>query len=147
MAKSSPTGRTFDLESLTAILNPAIFIILLGGLLLKFDTATLIVVGVVGYTIWGILNIIVRRSRQREMIAQMSKKKRKGNAPAPKLVDLGLVASFLNPIVLIVLFVGVIQGWDISILITIGVVGYGAWMILTMKDRQQKQLSSKKRKR
>lgn len=147
MAKSSPSGRTFDLESLTAILNPAIFIILLGGLLLKFDTATLIVVGVVGYTLWGILNIIVRRSHQREYAAQMAKKKKKGKVAPPKLVDLGFVASFLNPIVLIILFVGVIQGWDIGVLVTIGVIGYGAWFILTMKDRQQKQLNNKKRKR
>ena len=148
MTKTSAGGRTIDLESLTAILNPAIFMILLGGLLLKFDTVTLIVVGVVGYGIWGVLNLIVRRSKQREYALQMAaKKKKKGNVQAPKLVDLGLIASFLNPVILIVLFVGVLQGWDLYMLIAIGVVGYGAWMILTMMDRKQKQVSTKKRKR
>ena len=147
MQKSTTKGRaTIDLESLVAILNPAIFIVLLGGLLLKFDTVTLIVVGVVGYTIWGILNLFVKRQRQQEFLQQQAKKK-KQKGQAPKLVDAGFVASLLNPVVLIVLFFGVMQGWDLSILITIGVIGYGAWMVLTMKDRKQKQVNTKKRKK
>lgn len=148
MQKTTTKGRaTIDLESLVAILNPAIFIVLLGGLLLKFDTVTLIIVGVVGYTIWGILNLLVKRERQREFLLQQEKKKRKGQVKAPKLIDLGFVASLLNPVVLIILFVGIMQGWDISVLVTIGVIGYGSWMVLTMKDRRQKQTNTKKRKK
>lgn len=141
-------GKKFDLESLASILNPAIFIVLLGGLLLHFDVVTLIVVGVVGYTVWGILNIIVRRNRQMEY-AEQARKKKKGAIKPPKLVDMAFVASLLNPIVLVILFVGILQGWDLSILITIGVIGYGAWFFLTIKDRNQKQvmMQTKKKKR
>lgn len=143
-------GKKIDLESLAAILNPAIFVVLLGGLLLHFDVVTLIVVGVVGYTVWGILNIIVRRNRQMEYAEQARKKKKKGSVAPPKLVDKSFVASLLNPIVLVVLFVGILQGWDASLLITIGVIGYGAWFYLTIKDRRQKQSmaqGNKKKKR
>ena len=143
-------GKKIDLESLAAILNPAIFVVLLGGLLLCFDVVTLIVVGVVGYTVWGILNIIVRRNRQMEYAEQARKKKKKGSVAPPKFVDKSFVASLLNPIVLVVLFVGILQGWDASLLITIGVIGYGAWFYLTIKDRRQKQSmaqGNKKKKR
>ncbi len=140
--------KKIDLESLAAILNPAIFIVLLGGLLLHFDVVPLIVVGVVGYAVWGVLNIIVRRNRQLEY-AEQNKKKKKSAAAPPKLVDMAFVASLLNPLVLIVLFVGILQGWDMTLLITIGVVGYGTWFLLTMMDRNQKkaQRSSGKKKR
>ena len=142
-------GKKIDLETLASILNPAIFIVLLGGLLLHFDIVPLIVVGVVGYTVWGILNVIVRRERQMEY-AEAMRKKKKGKVAPPKLVDKAFIASFLNPLVLIVLFVGVIQGWDLGLLVTIGVVGYGAWFFLTIQDRKQKQAMmqvSKKKKR
>lgn len=142
-------GKKIDLETLASILNPAIFIVLLGGLLLHFDIVPLIIVGVVGYTVWGILNVIVRRERQMEY-AEAMRKKKKGNVAPPKLVDKAFIASFLNPLVLIVLFVGVIQGWDLGLLVTIGVVGYGAWFFLTIQDRKQKQAMmqvSKKKKR
>lgn len=140
--------KKIDLESLAAILNPAIFIVLLGGLLLHFDVVPLIVVGVVGYAVWGVLNIVVRRNRQLEY-AEQNKKKKKGAVAPPKLVDMAFVASLLNPLVLIVLFVGILQGWDMTLLITIGVVGYGTWFLLTMMDRNQKKTrrSSGKKKR
>lgn len=141
--------KKIDLESLAAMLNPAIFIVLLGGLLLHFDVVPLIVVGVVGYAVWGVLNIIVRRNRQLEY-AEQSRKKKKGTVAPPKLVDMAFVASFLNPLVLIVLFVGILQGWDMTLLITIGVVGYGTWFLLTMMDRNQKKAqrpSGKKKRR
>ena len=142
-------GKKIDLEPLASILTPAIFIVLLGGLLLHFDIVPLIVVGVVGYTVWGILNVIVRRERQMEY-AEAMRKKKKGKVAPPKLVDKAFIASFLNPLVLIVLFVGVIQGWELGLLVTIGVVGYGAWFFLTIQDRKQKQAMlqvSKKKKR
>lgn len=143
-------GKKIDLESLASILNPAIFIVLLGGLLLHFDVVPLIVIGIVGYTVWGILNVIVRRERQMEYAEQARKKSKKGTVAPPKLVDKAFVASFLNPLVLIVLFVGVFQGWDPSLLIAIGIVGYGAWFILTIQDRNERraaQSGGKKKKR
>lgn len=58
-------GRRIDVALLAAMLNPAIFVILLGGLLLGYDTATLIVVGVVGYSVWGVLRYIASRQEKR----------------------------------------------------------------------------------
>lgn len=141
-------GKKLDLETLASILNPAIFVVLLGGLLLHFDITTLIIVGVVGYTIWGVLNVIVRRNRQMNL-AEQQKKKKKGKVDPPKMVDKAFIASFVNPLVLIVLFIGIIQGWDVYLLVAIGVVGYGIWFILTMQDRKEKQYAtaSKKRKK
>ena len=57
-------GRKIDVALLAAMLNPAIFVILLGGLLLGYDTATLVVVGVVGYSVWGVLRYIASRQSQ-----------------------------------------------------------------------------------
>ena len=54
-------GRKVDVALLAAMLNPAIFVILLGGLLLGYDTATLVAVGVVGYSTWGVLRYIANR--------------------------------------------------------------------------------------
>lgn len=141
-------GKKLDLETLASILNPAIFVVLLGGLLLHFDITTLIIVGVVGYTIWGVLNVIVRRNRQMNL-AEQQKKKKKGKVDPPKMVDKAFIASFVNPLVLIVLFIGIIQGWDVYLLVAIGAVGYGIWFILTMQDRKEKQYAtaSKKRKK
>ena len=56
-----------NLTLLASMLNPAIFVILAGGLLLGYDTTTLIIVGVVGYSAWGVLKYLsCRQSRNRE---------------------------------------------------------------------------------
>ena len=60
----SGRGPKIDVALLAAMLNPAIFVILLGGLLLGYDTATLVVVGVVGYSAWGVLRYIANRQSQ-----------------------------------------------------------------------------------
>lgn len=53
-----------NLALLASMLNPALFVILAGGLLLGYDTATLIVIGVVGYSVWGVLKYLsCRRER------------------------------------------------------------------------------------
>ncbi|PNV68004.1 hypothetical protein [Enteroscipio rubneri] len=60
MGRGSGPAR-IDVALLAAMLNPAIFVILLGGLLLGYDPAVLIVVGIVGYTTWGVLKYIANR--------------------------------------------------------------------------------------
>lgn len=68
-----------DLHLLSAILNPAILIILIGGLIIHVDTTVLICIGVVGYSIWGVINILARKQdkRREEERANRKKKKRK----------------------------------------------------------------------
>jgi archaellum biogenesis protein FlaJ (TadC family) len=145
MGKPSTENRGIDPGSLAAILNPAIFIILLGGLLLGFDTTTLIIVGVVGYALWGVLNVISKRMNQREELAKQSKKKGKSNKQQSSGFDLSAASSLLNLAILIVLFVGVVQGWDLGVLITIGVIGYGFWFFITAKSRQKVGKAKKRR--
>lgn len=137
MAQDVGTAGKINFEFLLQILNPALFVILAGGLVLGFDLAALIIVGVVGYTIWGILNVILRRKKRKELLANQRGKK-KVKTP----FDYGLVASFLNPVVLFTLVVGVVQGWALELLIGIGVVGYGFWFFFTYKEKKiQKELT------
>lgn len=68
-----------DLHLLSAILNPAILVILIGGLIMHVDTTVLIIIGVFGYSVWGVINILARRQdkRREEERANRKKKKRK----------------------------------------------------------------------
>ena len=59
-------GDKRELNLLVAILNPAIFVILAGGLLLGYDTTQLIVIGVTGYALCFVLRRIARRQSQRD---------------------------------------------------------------------------------
>ena len=135
MAKTNKPGLLLNgraqLEFLVRVLNPALFVMLLGGILLHFDPYALVVVGVVGYAVWGILNFYLRRAKRKDAIVLMAKK----NVSEVQLgFDYGLVASLLNPITLIVLFAGIFQAWPIWLLVTIGVIGYGGWGICTYLD-------------
>lgn len=130
-----------QLQFLVQVLNPALFVMLAGGILLHFDTSALVVVGVIGYGIWGVLNFMLRRQKRKDAIAaaQSKKKKKKSQSSTEEVklgVDYGLIASLLNPITLIILFAGIFQAWPIWILVIIGVVGYGSWGICTYLDRK-----------
>lgn len=130
-----------QLQFLVQVLNPALFVMLAGGILLHFDTSALVVVGVIGYGIWGVLNFMLRRQKRKDAIAaaQSKKKKKKSQSSTEEVklgVDYGLIASLLNPITLIILFAGIFQAWPIWILAIIGVVGYGSWGICTYLDRK-----------
>lgn len=57
--------KKIDVALLAAMLNPALFVILLGGLLLGYDTATLVIVGVVGYSVWGVLRYVASRQERK----------------------------------------------------------------------------------
>lgn len=112
MAKTNKPGLLLNgraqLEFLVRVLNPALFVMLLGGILLHFDPYALVVVGVVGYAVWGVLNFYLRRAKRKDAIVLMAKKKKKKNVSEVQLgFDYGLVASLLNPITLIVLFAGI----------------------------------------
>ena len=69
MSQNVGTAGKIDFEFLIRMLNPALFVVLAGGLLLGFDLVPLIVAGVFGYTIWGILNIILRRKKRNAILA------------------------------------------------------------------------------
>lgn len=56
-------GDKIDLNLLAAMLSPAIFVILLGGLLIGYDTATLIIIGITGYGLCFILHRIARKQQ------------------------------------------------------------------------------------
>ena len=72
MAKTNKPGLLLNgraqLEFLVRVLNPALFVMLLGGILLHFDPYALVVVGVVGYAVWGILNFYLRRAKRKDAI-------------------------------------------------------------------------------
>ena len=66
-----------DLRLLSSVLNPAILVILVGGLLLNVNTTVLILIGVLGYSIWGVINILAHRQEKREREEMMNRKKKK----------------------------------------------------------------------
>ncbi len=66
-------GDKIDLNLLAAMLSSGIFVILLGGLIIGYDTTTLIIIGVVGYGLCFILHRIARKQRP-----DASSKKKKG---------------------------------------------------------------------
>lgn len=131
-----------QLQFLVNVLNPALFVMLAGGIILHFDTNALVVVGVIGYGIWGVLNFMLRRQKRKDAIAAAQSKKKKKKQSQTSVddvklgVDYGLIASLLNPITLIILFAGIFQAWPIWLLIVIGVVGYGSWGVCTYLDRK-----------
>ncbi|BAK44204.1 hypothetical protein [Eggerthella sp. YY7918] len=59
----SEKQKKIDLTLLAAVLNPALFVILAGGLLLGYDTTTLIIIGVVGYSTWGVIRYLSCRQQ------------------------------------------------------------------------------------
>lgn len=66
-----------DLRLLSAVLNPAIAVILIGGLILKLDVVLLIAIGVVGYSVWGVINIMAHKQAKREEEEKRQKKKKR----------------------------------------------------------------------
>lgn len=142
MSQDVGTAGKIDFEFLIRMLNPALFVVLAGGLLLGFDLVPLIIAGVFGYTIWGVLNIILRRKKRNAILANY-----KGKNPPTMPFDYGLVASILNPVVLFILCVGVVKGWSLDILILVGVVGYGLWFFINHLDRKAQREFNKKLKR
>lgn len=50
-----------DFNLLCNILSPGIFVILAGGLLTDYDTATLIVIGVIGYSIVFLMRRLAKK--------------------------------------------------------------------------------------
>lgn len=131
MATNVGTAGKLDFEFLLRMLNPALFVVLAGGLVMGFDLAALVIAGVVGYTIWGILNVILRRKKRNAMLAEIK------NPEGIKVpFDFGLVASILNPVILFTLAAGIFQGWNVSMLVAGGVVGYGFWFLLNWWDRK-----------
>lgn len=129
-----------QLNFLVQVLNPALFVILAGGLLLHFDVYALVVVGVLGYAIWGAMNFLLRRKKRQLALATLNKKRKKKNQVVEQPgFDYGLVSSLVNPITLILLIAGILQAWPIWLLVVIGVVGYGIWGICVYMDRKHPQ--------
>lgn len=53
-----------DFNLLCNILSPGIFVILAGGLITGYDTATLIVIGVIGYSLVFLMRRVAKRQRK-----------------------------------------------------------------------------------
>lgn len=53
--------KMIDFNLLCNILSPGIFVILAGGLLTGYDTATLIVIGVIGYSIVFLMRRLAKK--------------------------------------------------------------------------------------
>lgn len=53
-----------DLNLLCNILSPGIFVILLGGLLTGYDTNTLIIIGVIGYSLVFIMRRFAKSQKK-----------------------------------------------------------------------------------
>lgn len=53
-----------DFNLLCNILSPGIFVILAGGLLTAYDTATLIVIGVIGYSLVFLMRRLAKRQNK-----------------------------------------------------------------------------------
>ena len=53
-----------DFNLLCNILSPGIFVILAGGLITRYDTATLIVIGVIGYSLVFLMRRLAKRQRK-----------------------------------------------------------------------------------
>ena len=53
-----------DFNLLCNILSPGIFVILAGGLITGYDTATLIVIGVIGYSLVFLMRRLAKRQRK-----------------------------------------------------------------------------------
>ena len=56
-------GDKIDFNLLATIMNPAIFVILAGGLILEYNTVQLIIIGVIGYSMCFIFRRIGRRQK------------------------------------------------------------------------------------
>lgn len=56
-------GNKIDFTLLANIINPAIFVILAGGLLLGYNTAQLIIIGVLGYSMSFLFRRIGRKQQ------------------------------------------------------------------------------------
>ena len=53
-----------DFNLLSNILSPGIYVILAGGLITGYDTATLIVIGVIGYALVFFMRRLAKRQRK-----------------------------------------------------------------------------------
>lgn len=57
-------SKMIDFNLLCNILSPGIFVILAGGSLTGYDTATLIVIGVIGYALVFFMRRLAKRQRK-----------------------------------------------------------------------------------
>ena len=57
-------NKMIDFNLLCNILSPGIFVILAGGLITGYDTATLIVIGVIGYSLVFLMRRLAKRQRK-----------------------------------------------------------------------------------
>lgn len=53
-----------DFNLLCNILSPGIFVILAGGLITGYDTATLIVIGVIGYSLVFLMRRLAKKGKE-----------------------------------------------------------------------------------
>ncbi|MDO5335414.1 MAG: hypothetical protein Q4F23_05020 [Coriobacteriia bacterium] len=66
-----------DLRLLSMILNAATAVMLIGGLLVEVDWRVLLFVGILGYTMWGVVNYMARKRDKKEAALRAERKRKK----------------------------------------------------------------------
>ncbi len=69
-----------DLRLLSMILNAATAVMLIGGLLVGVKWQVLLFVGIIGYTMWGIVNFLARKRDKKEAALRAERKRKKNKA-------------------------------------------------------------------
>lgn len=69
-----------DLRLLSMILNAATAVMLIGGLIVGVQWQVLLFVGIIGYTMWGIVNYLARKRDKREAALRAERKRKKNKA-------------------------------------------------------------------
>ncbi|MDO4854315.1 MAG: hypothetical protein Q4A43_02690 [Coriobacteriia bacterium] len=69
-----------DLRLLSMILNAATAVMLIGGLIVGVQWQVLLFVGIIGYTMWGIVNYLARKRDKKEAALRAERKRKKNKA-------------------------------------------------------------------
>ncbi len=69
-----------DLRLLSMILNAATAVMLIGGLIVGVQWQVLLFVGIIGYTMWGVVNYLARKRDKKEAALRAERKRKKNKA-------------------------------------------------------------------
>lgn len=69
-----------DLRLLSMILNAATAVMLIGGLIVGVRWQVLLFVGIIGYTMWGVVNYLARKRDKKEAALRAERKRKKNKA-------------------------------------------------------------------
>ena len=69
-----------DLRLLSMVLNAATAVMLIGGLIVGVQWQVLLFVGILGYTMWGVVNYLARKRDKKEAALRAERKRKKNKA-------------------------------------------------------------------